>query len=93
MPVAGVRGYASVDEIPDDVDLAVICVPGEHVLDSAEACLRRGVRALCVISAGFAETGAEGAERQQELLALVRAHGGAADRPELPRHRGRRRRR
>ena len=36
---------------------------------------RRGVRALCVISAGFAETGAEGRERQERLLALVRAHG------------------
>ena len=36
---------------------------------------RKGVRALCVISAGFAETGAEGRERQERLLALVRAHG------------------
>jgi acetate---CoA ligase (ADP-forming) len=76
VPVAGVRGYASVEEIPDEVDLAVICVPGEHVLAGAEACLRRGIRALCVISAGFAETGAEGAERQRRLLDLVRAHGG-----------------
>jgi acetate---CoA ligase (ADP-forming) len=74
--VGGVQGYATVDEIPHDVDLAVICVPGEVVLSSAEACLRRGIRALCVISAGFAETGAEGAERQKELLGLVRAHGG-----------------
>jgi acetyl coenzyme A synthetase (ADP forming)-like protein len=74
--VAGVHGYSAVDEIPDEVDLAVICVPGEFVLSSAEACLRRGIRALCVISAGFAETGVEGAARQQELLGLVRAHGG-----------------
>ncbi len=74
--VAGVHGYSSVDEIPDEVDLAVICVPGEFVFSSAEACLRRGIRGLCVISAGFAETGAEGAARQQELLGLVRAHGG-----------------
>ena len=36
----------------------------------------QGVRALCVISAGFAEIGEEGRERQDELLALVRAHGG-----------------
>ncbi|HEY5059250.1 MAG TPA: GNAT family N-acetyltransferase, partial [Gaiellaceae bacterium] len=74
--VAGVRGYATVEEIPDEIDLAVICVPGEHVLDTAEACLRRGIRALCVISAGFAEMGAEGAERQRRLLEVVRAHGG-----------------
>ena len=59
--VAGVRGYASIEEIPDAIDLAVICVPGEYVLAAAEAALRQGVRALCVISAGFAEIGAEGA--------------------------------
>jgi len=73
--VAGVRGYASVAEIPDPVDLAVIAVPGEHVLGAAEDALRNGVRALVVISAGFAEVGSEGAERQEQLLALVRAHG------------------
>jgi len=73
--VAGVRGYSTIADIPDPVDLAVICVPGEHVLESAEASLRKGVRALCVISAGFAEVGAEGVERQERLLALVRAHG------------------
>jgi len=55
--VAGVRGYAAVEEIPAAVDLAVICVPGGLVLEAAEAALRTGVRALCVISAGFAEVG------------------------------------
>jgi acetate---CoA ligase (ADP-forming) len=76
VPVAGVRAYSTVEEIPDEIDLAVICVPGELVLDAADACLRSGIRALCVISAGFAETGDEGAARQRRLLALVRAHGG-----------------
>jgi acetyl coenzyme A synthetase (ADP forming)-like protein len=75
-PVSGVRAYASIADVPDPVDLAVIAVPAERVVDAAEAALRRGVRALCVISAGFAETGAEGAARQDALLALVRSHGG-----------------
>src|SRR5205823_1848052 len=66
--IAGVRGYAGVEEIPDEVDLAVICLPGPQVLDAAEACLARGIRALCVISAGFAEVGEEGVERQRRLL-------------------------
>jgi acetyl coenzyme A synthetase (ADP forming)-like protein len=74
-PVAGVHGYRSVGEIPDEVELAVICLPGEHVLPAAKEALEAGVRALVVISAGFAETGAEGAERQEQLLALARAHG------------------
>ena len=74
-PVAGVRGYASIDDVPDEVDLVVVCVPAIAVLEAAESALRKGVRALVVISAGFAEVGAEGLERQRQLLALVRAHG------------------
>ena len=73
--VGGVRAYATVEEIPDPVELAVICVPGAQVLDAAASALRKGVHALCVISSGFAETGVEGAEHQARLLALVRAHG------------------
>ncbi|MGZ8715670.1 MAG: bifunctional acetate--CoA ligase family protein/GNAT family N-acetyltransferase [Gaiellaceae bacterium] len=73
--VAGVRAYRTIEEIPDPIDLAVICLPGGRVLDAAEEALRKGVPALCVISAGFAEMGSEGAERQEKLLALVRAHG------------------
>jgi acetate---CoA ligase (ADP-forming) len=74
--VAGVRGYAAISEIPDPVELAVISLPGAQVLGAAEEALEKGVRALCVISSGFAETGAEGRERQEKLLALVRSHGG-----------------
>jgi acetyl coenzyme A synthetase (ADP forming)-like protein len=73
--VAGVRGYSTISEIGEPVDLAVICLPGEHVLPAAEEALGAGVRALIVISAGFAETGAEGAQRQEQLLARVRDHG------------------
>ncbi len=74
-PVAGVRAYTTIEEIPDPVDLVVISLPGAAVLGAAEQALRKGVRALVVISAGFAEIGSEGAERQEQLLALVRAHG------------------
>jgi acetyl coenzyme A synthetase (ADP forming)-like protein len=74
-PVAGVRAYRSVGEIGEPVELAVACVPAAAVLDAAADALRAGVRALVVISAGFAEVGREGAERERQLLALVRAHG------------------
>src|SRR5262249_62342901 len=56
-PVGGVRAYASIEEIPDEVDLAVVCVPGEHVLGAADAALRAGVRALCANSDGFTRRG------------------------------------
>ncbi|MFN0155981.1 MAG: GNAT family N-acetyltransferase, partial [Gaiella sp.] len=74
-PVAGVRAYASLAELPETVELAVIAVGAERVLDAAREALETGTRALCVISAGFAEVGSEGAARQQELLSLVRGHG------------------
>ena len=74
-PVAGVRAYASIEEITDPIDLCVICLPGDGVLAAAEEVLRKGTRALCVISAGFAEIGPEGRERQEQLIALIRAHG------------------
>jgi acetyl coenzyme A synthetase (ADP forming)-like protein len=74
-PVAGVRGYRSVAAIPEAVDLAVLALPASAVLAAAEEALRAGVRALVVISAGFAEVGSEGAERQERLLALARSHG------------------
>ena len=74
-PVAGVQGYATIRDIPTPVDLAVIVLPGEAVLTAAGEALHAGVRALLVISAGFAEVGREGAERQERLLELVRSHG------------------
>jgi acetyl coenzyme A synthetase (ADP forming)-like protein len=74
-PVAGVRGYRSIAELPETPDVVVVSLPAEAVLEAAEEALRAGVRALVVISAGFAEVGQEGVERQERLLALVRAHG------------------
>jgi acetyl coenzyme A synthetase (ADP forming)-like protein len=75
-PVGGVRAYKSVRAIDEPVDLAVVCTPADVVLEVVEEALRAGVRAIAVISAGFAEVGSEGAKRQDELLALVRSHGG-----------------
>ncbi len=74
-PVAGVQGYRSIRDIPQPIDLAVIVLPGSAVLSAAEDALHAGVRALLVISAGFAEVGREGVERQERLLELVRGHG------------------
>jgi succinyl-CoA synthetase alpha subunit/GNAT superfamily N-acetyltransferase len=74
--VGGVAAYTSIAEVPEVVDLVVICVPGPLVLEAAETSLAGGVKALCVISSGFAEVGSEGRERQERLLELVRAHGG-----------------
>jgi len=73
--VQGLRSYASVTAIPEVVDLAVVVVPAEQVVAVARDCAQADVRALLVISSGFAETGAEGAQRQAELLRVCRTAG------------------
>lgn len=73
--VAGVRAHRSVLEVPDDVDLAVICVPAPEVVSVVEDCGRARVPAAVVISAGFAETGPDGAAEQARLLATARRFG------------------
>jgi acetyl coenzyme A synthetase (ADP forming)-like protein len=73
--VQGVRAYASILDVPDDVDLALIAVPAEYVIDAARQCAAKGVRGLVVVSAGFAEVGERGARLQDELQAVCRAAG------------------
>lgn len=70
-----VPAYSSVEAISGPVDLAVIIVPAAHVIEVAAQCGRKGVKALVVISAGFAETGKEGQQQQAELLRVCRAAG------------------
>jgi acetate---CoA ligase (ADP-forming) len=69
------RAYRSVVDIPGGVELAIVAVPAEEVVDAARECADAGVRSLLVISSGFAETGAEGARRQDELLEVCRDAG------------------
>ncbi|MFN0119863.1 MAG: GNAT family N-acetyltransferase, partial [Blastocatellia bacterium] len=73
--VAGVHAYANIAELPEAPDLAFITLPAAAVLEAARECAAAGVRALCVISAGFAETGTTGAQAQHELLDICRASG------------------
>jgi len=73
--VQSVVSYPTVEAIPGPVDLAVVVVPAEQVVEVAWQCARKGVRALVVISAGFAEAGEEGRARQEELLRVCRATG------------------
>ncbi len=78
--VAGVHGYTRESaEIAEGVDLAVICVPGRAGARRGGGGARgRRPRARRLLASGFAETGSEGTERQERLLALVREHGAAS---------------
>ena len=74
-PIAGIPSVSSVSELDEPPELAVVCVPAAAVLPAVDDVLAAGVKAVCVISAGFAEMGAEGRSLQDELLGRVRAAG------------------
>jgi len=73
--IMGVHVYPSLRAIPGQVDLAVIAVPRDSVLSIVEDCAARGVCALVVITAGFAEVGVDGMALQTQLVEKVRQHG------------------
>lgn len=73
--VQSLPAHRSVTNISGEVELAVIAVPAERVLAVVRDCAAAGVRAVVVISAGFAEAGEAGAIRQRELLKACRAAG------------------
>jgi acetyltransferase len=73
--IHSIKSYRSVTAITDDIDLAVIMVPRELVLQSIDDCGKKKIRSVMVITAGFKETGKEGAKTEKELIAKVRKYG------------------
>lgn len=72
--IEGLEAYPSVLDIPIDVDLAIIIVNAKFVLQTIDQCHEKGIEGLCIISAGFKETGAQGAELEAELLKRIRQY-------------------
>ncbi|MFJ8810023.1 GNAT family N-acetyltransferase [Streptomyces sp. NPDC102490] len=71
----GVPACRSVRDIDGPVDLAVVTVPAEHVPDVVTECGEHGVQGLVVISAGYADSGPDGRERQRALVRHARTYG------------------
>jgi acetyltransferase len=71
--VGGTTAYADLRDVPGDVDLAVIATPAAAVPEVVRAAADKGVGAVVVLSAGFAETGPDGARLQAEAVAAARA--------------------
>jgi acyl-CoA synthetase (NDP forming)/RimJ/RimL family protein N-acetyltransferase len=73
--VAGVWAYRSIAEVPGPVDVAFVATPPDTIPQVITECAAKGVYALVVLTSGFAETGAEGRARQDELVAAARRNG------------------
>ena len=84
--VQSVPAFASVAEIPEEIDLAVIAVRAEAVAETARECVAKGARSLVVLSAGFTEIGERGPRARTRAAGGLPRGGAEADRPQLPRH-------
>lgn len=69
------RCYARIGEAPGPVDVAILAVPPPAVVPAVAECAEAGVRCCVVMTTGFAETGPEGAARQDALVEIVRRSG------------------
>ena len=73
--IQGFKAYTSVKEIPGNVDLAIIVIAQKFVLNAIDECHEKGIKGICIISAGFKEAGEEGAKAEKELVAKLKEYG------------------
>ena len=73
--IQGLKAYPSVLDVPGDIDFAVIVVPKQFVFDTIDQCHQKGIKGICIISAGFKETGGEGIELEKQLVEKMKEYG------------------
>lgn len=66
--ILGKKSYPSLADVPDNIDLAVVVVPAKNVLEVIEKCGKKKIRSAIIITAGFKESGVEGAKLEHELV-------------------------
>jgi acetyl coenzyme A synthetase (ADP forming)-like protein len=73
--ILGLKCYPDISEVPDPVELAVIMLPAPVVKPTLEACGKRGLKAVTIISGGFKEVGKEGAYLERECVEVAHRYG------------------
>lgn len=73
--VYGIRAYKDVGALPESPELAILTIPEHSVEQTIEACGRKGVKGLSIITAGFGEAVEGGKAREIALVRLARAYG------------------
>lgn len=68
--IMSTRAYKDVLSIPENIDLAVICIPSKGVVNAVKQCAEKGVKGIVVITAGFKEIGAVGKELEDEIIEI-----------------------
>jgi acetate---CoA ligase (ADP-forming) len=70
--VLGIRTFPDIRSIKDAIDLAIVVIPAHLVAGALRECALKGVRSAVIISSGFREEGAEGAQREEELRGIIK---------------------
>lgn len=70
--VLGIKAYPTIGAVPESVDLAIVVTPAPTVPGVIRECVEAGVKGSIIISAGFKETGADGAALERQILAEAR---------------------
>jgi acetyl coenzyme A synthetase (ADP forming)-like protein len=73
--ILGVKCYPSILDVPEKIDLAVVVVPPKNVLEVIEQCGAKGIDAAIVITAGFRESGLEGAKLENDIIKKAKELG------------------
>ncbi|MFD0825966.1 acetate--CoA ligase family protein [Neobacillus sp. M.A.Huq-85] len=73
--IEGFTCYSNVKEIQEQIDMAIIAVPGEHVERSVQDCAEQGIRHVLIFSSGFAEMGEEGTKMQERFVSYCKRQG------------------
>ena len=73
--IASVPSFPGIDQIPGEVDLAIVAVPAHAVPEVVDQCGRKGVGGLVIVSSHFAEDGADGAALEREVARLAHSYG------------------
>jgi acetyl coenzyme A synthetase (ADP forming)-like protein len=73
--VQGLKAYASILDIPNPVDMAVITVPAKHVPSVIEECGQKGVVMAVIITAGFKEMGEGGKALEDRVMEIAKRYG------------------
>lgn len=69
--IAGLPCYASLKEVPGEIEAVIIGLPAEAVLEALKECVAKKVKAVIVFASGFAEIGGRGREMQEEIKNLA----------------------
>ena len=79
--VQGLKAYASIEELPEPVDLAILIIPAQYTPAQLERCGRAGIKSAVILSSGFAEEGETGMRMQDEIAAIAHRYDMAVSGP------------